>query len=160
MKTDSRHDGRGRRPFFELPSAWEALTGNVIGAAMDVHTALGPGLLERLYEDAMAHELGLRGISFQRQLDVVIPYKSIQLRGQRIDLIVENLVVVELKAVDAVADTHLAQLVSFMRASNTPLGLLINFNVASLKNGIYRRINERAFPPEIRIPKSFTTQPF
>lgn len=159
MNDDARQETGGRRGFLELPDAWQALTGRIIGAAMEVHTALGPGLLERLYEDAMAHELSPRGVSFQRQLDVVIPYKSLLLRGQRVDLIAEELVVVELKAVDAVSDTHLAQLVSYMRASNTPLGLLINFNVASLKKGIHRRINERAFPPEIRIPQSFKSSP-
>lgn len=115
---------------------------------MEVHTILGPGLLERMYEDALVYELGLRGLSVEQQFPIRIRYKEIDLSQQRLDLVVERLVVVELKAVERVSDVFLAQLVSYMRSARLPLGLLINFHTLHLKDGIYRRINHYAIPDQ------------
>lgn len=137
----------------ELPEALNRLSEKVIGCAIEVHRALGPGLLERIYQEAMEHELGLQGLSFGRQVPVTMVYKGVELVGQRLDLVVEKLIVVELKSVESVIDVHLAQLVGYMRAGSYPLGLVINFNVAALRLGIHRRINSRslvsAFPDTV-----------
>lgn len=137
------------RPVFDpdrmgIPDAWNAVTQSVIGAAMKVHSALGPGLLERLYEDALCHELSLRDVEFERQYPIRLQYKGIDLSPQRVDLVVGGLVVVELKSVETVHDIHLAQMLSYMRSADLPLGLLINFNHLMLRDGIHRRINSRA----------------
>jgi GxxExxY protein len=125
-----------------VPDAWNERSGRVIGGAIEVHNALGPGLTERVYEDAMVVELGLRSIEHQRQRPVRLAYKGVPLTEQRLDLVVaEGLLVLELKAVEAVPDHALIQLVSYMRAADAPLGLLINFHAMKLKDGLYRRIN-------------------
>lgn len=124
-----------------VPDAWNRLTESVIGCAMEVHSILGPGLLERLYEEAMCFEMRARGLEFQRQVPVVLKYKSIDLSGQRLDLVVGGLVVIELKSVEAVPDVALAQMASYLRSADLPLGLLLNFNVAHMRDGVYRRIN-------------------
>lgn len=134
-----------------IPPQWNALTERIIGCAMEVHTALGPGLLERIYEDALAHEFFLAGLRFQRQSACRVVYKGVQLSEQVFDLVVDDLVLVELKAVEKVPDAHLATLVSYLRASGKPLGLLINFHAPRLKDGIFRRINPSspAFPNSV-----------
>jgi GxxExxY protein len=114
------------RPVFnpdrlEIPESWNRVTEMVIGAAMEVHSALGPGLLERLYEDALCHELTLRNVQFQRQYPIHLKYKGVGLSAQRVDLVVENLVVVELKSIEAVHDIQLAQMLSYMRSAQLPL---------------------------------------
>ena len=124
----------------EVPESWNRITGEILGAAIEVHRELGPGLLERLYEQALCHELTLRGVRFERQHPIRLSFKGVQLGEQLLDLVVENLVVVELKSVERVHDTHISQLMSYMRSSSLPLGLLVNFNVARLKEGIYRRV--------------------
>ena len=111
---------------------------------MEVHTALGPGLLERLYEDALEHELRRSGLAVDRQLPVTIDYKGLAIKGLQLDLVVERLVVVELKVVEKIHDVHKSQLLSYMRAGGFPLGLLINFNTEHLRDGIVRRINASA----------------
>jgi len=142
-----------------IPAAWNDLTRRVIGCAMEVHTHLGPGLVERLYEDALDYELRRAGIAFARQHPVRVRYKEIVLSEQRLDLFFPDLLVVEIKAVEHVPDIHLAQLVSYLRSADVPLGLLINFNAMRLKDGIFRRINPystaiRALPPLKRSPPS------
>ena len=138
---------RSRRPPFEedpdIPAEWNGLTERVIGCAMEVHTVLGPGLLERLYEEAMCYELDRAGIPYQRQFAFRVPYKDTVLSEQRMDLLVAGRLIVELKAREGVTDGHLAQLVSYMRSARLPLGLLINFNVTHLRDGIWRRVNSR-----------------
>jgi GxxExxY protein len=124
----------------ELPEELNAISERIIGAAIEVHRALGPGLLERLYEDALVYELGLCGLGVERQVPVRMRYKELELVGQRLDLVVAGTVVLELKATDTVADVHKAQLLGYMRAGRYPLGLLINFNVPLLHNGIHRRV--------------------
>src|SRR5271154_4528426 len=116
-----------------------ALTGAIIGAAIEVHKLLGPGLLESTYEECLAREFELRGIHYDRQKAVPVVYKDVKLDcGYRIDLVVEGQVVVELKAVENLAKIHEAIVLTYLRLSGCRIGLLINFNVLTLKEGIRR----------------------
>jgi len=126
--------------FVPSPAEAERLGKIIIGAAIEVHRHLGAGFLERVYEDAFCHELELRGIRFERQKEVTVPYKDILISGQRMDLLVGGQVIVELKAVDAIAPIHEAQLLSYLRATELRLGYIINFNVPRLKDGIKRMV--------------------
>jgi len=117
------------------------LTRQIIGAAIEVHRHLGPGLLESAYETCLAYELGQLGLSIERQKSLPLIYKEIRLdQGYRIDLLVEQKVVVEIKVVDKVTPVHEAQVLSYLRFSRCQVGLLLNFNVKLLKNGIRRFI--------------------
>jgi GxxExxY protein len=117
------------------------VTQKVIGAAIEVHRMLGPGLLESAYEQCLCREMALRGIPFQRQVHLPVDYKGIHVDCcYRLDLLVEESVVVEVKSVSAIEPVHEAQLFTYMRLGGWQLGLLINFNVTMLKNGIRRRI--------------------
>jgi len=117
------------------------ITGDVIGAAIEVHRSLGPGLLESAYQECLARELVLRQIPFERQRPLPLEYKGIRLEcGYRIDLLVAGAVVVEIKSVEAIAPVHEAQLITYLRLGGWKVGLLINFNVVVLKNGICRRV--------------------
>ena len=122
----------------DVPQQLNALTHEVIGAAIEVHRSLGPGFLESVYEEALCMELYDRDIAFQRQHEVTVRYKERTVGTGRVDLIIRETIVVELKAVDALAPIHTAQLLSYLRVTGYPLGLLINFNVATLKDGIRR----------------------
>lgn len=118
---------------------FEKLSGEIIGSAIEVHKTLGPGLLESAYEECLAYELKQKNISFERQKEMPIKYKEIRLDcGYRIDLVVENSIIVELKSVDNFAPVHTAQILIYMRLAKIKIGLLINFNVTVLKNGIKR----------------------
>jgi GxxExxY protein len=118
-----------------------ALTEQIIGAAIEVHRELGPGLLESAYEAALAHELHLSGINFERQKEMPVRYKGFLIEvGYRIDLLIENQVVVELKAVAEMNPIFEAQLITYLKLSGRRVGLLINFNVPKLKDGLIRRI--------------------
>jgi GxxExxY protein len=118
------------------------LSKKVIGAAIEVHKELGPGLLESVYEDCLKTELLMQGIYHQSQVDVPLIYKGVDTgKSFRIDLFVENTLIVELKAVDALKPVHEVQLVTYLKLADKPIGLLINFNVPVLKDGIKRRIN-------------------
>ena len=111
-------------------------------ATFEVHVALGPGLLESAYEAALLHELRLAGLRVQNQVALPMVYKDIQLdAGYRLDLWVESKVIVELKTVDAVLDVHHMQLLTYLKLSGSKLGLLINFNVARIKDGMFRKVN-------------------
>lgn len=113
----------------------------IIGAAIEVHRHLGPGCLESTYEACLRHELQLRGVGVVKQLKLPIVYKGLHLEeGYRIDLLVADAVVVELKCVDEVLPVHEAQLLSYLKLSGKKVGLLINFNVPVLKDGILRRV--------------------
>ncbi len=117
------------------------ITERVIGAAIEVHRALGPGLLESAYEECLAHELALGGVTFDRQRPLPVEYKGVMLDCEyRLDLLVENTVVVEIKAVSEIEPVHEAQLLTYLRLGGWRVGLLINFNVPVLKNGIRRRV--------------------
>ena len=114
----------------------------VIGAAIEVHKAIGPGLLESAYEACMKHELKLRGLAVESQRVLPIEYKGLKLDcGYRIDLLVESQVVVELKAVHSLEPVHDAQLLTYLKLGGWKLGLLINFNVPLLKQGVRRMVN-------------------
>lgn len=118
------------------------ITGEIIGCCIEIHKELGPGLLESAYEECLAYELSNSGLFFERQKPLPIRYKEIQIEyGYRMDFIVENQVVVELKSVEIINNVHTAQILTFMRFSEMNAGLLINFNVSVLKNGIKRFIN-------------------
>ena len=120
----------------------ENITEIIIGAAIDVHRTLGPGLLESAYQECLLFELKSKGLSVQKQLALPIIYKSVKLdHGYRIDLLVENKVVIELKTVESFTDVHEAQILTYMKLGNYPLGLLINFHTKLLKNGLRRFIN-------------------
>lgn len=110
----------------------------VIGAAIEVHRALGPGYLENVYEEALYYEIQLRGVPCERQVKVSVRYKEHSVGEGRLDLLVAKLLPVELKAVDALAPIHQAQLLSYLKMTGLQLGLLINFNVTLLKQGIKR----------------------
>lgn len=117
------------------------LTEAVIGAAIEVHRVLGPGLLESVYERCLSHELNLKGIEHVRQMPLPVIYKGIPLDADlRLDIVIPGQLVLELKAVDAVLPIHEAQLLTYLKLSGIRLGLLINFNVPLLKDGIKRRI--------------------
>ena len=119
----------------------ESLTEQVIGAAIEVHRHLGPGLLESVYEECMYEELRLRGIPFRCQIEHPVTYKGIQTGGKyRIDLIVADEVLVELKSVERILGVHEAQLLTYLKLTGKRVGLLINFNVAALHRGILRRV--------------------
>jgi GxxExxY protein len=118
------------------------LSNQIIAAAIEVHRALGPGLLESAYESCMCQELGLKNISFKRQVPLSIEYKGLKLEcAYRIDLLVENLVVVELKAVDSLLPIHEAQLLTYLKLTNIWLGMLINFDIPLVKDGVKRIVN-------------------
>ena len=115
------------------------LTGKIIGDAIEVHRALGPGLLESAYEACLTYELRLRGLKVESQKPLPLIYKNVMLEcGYRLDIVVENQVIIEIKTVNSIAPIHEAQLLSYLKLSNCKIGLLINFNVIVLKDGIRR----------------------
>lgn len=119
----------------------EKLTEKIIGAAIEVHKELGPGLLESAYEACLCHELKVRGIPFQHQVDLPVRYKGIQIDcGYRIDILVDDTVVVELKAVTEISPVHESQLLTYLKLTKRHVGLLINFHVPVLKDGISRMV--------------------
>ena len=119
----------------------DVLTEQIIGAAIQVHRELGPGLLESVYEACLCHELSLNGLKIERQKTVPISYKGIRLdTGYRLDMIVENKVIVEIKAVSELLPVHEAQLLSYLKQIGGGRGLLINFNVKLLKHGLRRLV--------------------
>ncbi|MCE7042099.1 GxxExxY protein [Dyadobacter sp. CY312] len=118
------------------------LTGEIIGCCIEIHRELGPGMLESAYEECLAYELTKAGLLFERQKPIPIRYKEIDIEyGYRMDFVVENLVVVELKSVEAISSVHTAQILTYMKFAEMDAGLLINFNVSMLKNGIKRFLN-------------------
>lgn len=115
--------------------------GTVIGTAIEVHRVLGPGFLEAVYEEAMAIELGLRGVPFERQKRFNVPYKGHSIGEGRVDFLVQNSLIVELKAAEKLLTIHQAQLMSYLKATQCRLGLLINFHERLLKDGIRRVVH-------------------
>tara|TARA_R110002050_G_scaffold104052_5_gene213273 strand:- start:39446 stop:39823 length:378 start_codon:yes stop_codon:yes gene_type:complete len=121
---------------------YNKITENIIGAAIEVHKALGPGLLESAYQECLFYELKSLGYSVKKEIAQPITYKDIKLdHGYRIDLLVENKIVIELKTVEKFTDVHSAQILTYMKLGDYPIGLLLNFHTKLLKNGIKRFIN-------------------
>jgi GxxExxY protein len=119
------------------------ISGKIIGAAIEAPRILGPGLLESIYEDVLCHELHLRGLQFKRQQSVPIPYKGIKLGSDlRLDLLVEDKVIVDLKAKEKLSRIDKPKLLSYLRLSDKHLGLIINFHVEVLRDGIFRVVNK------------------
>ena len=118
------------------------ITCEIIGAAIKVHRKLGPGLLESAYEECLCRELALNGLRFERQKALPVSYKGVQLEcGYRLDVVVEERLIVELKTVKELLPVHSAQLLTHLKQSGLPIGLLVNFSVAVLKNGLKRVVN-------------------
>ncbi len=127
----------------------DSITRQIIGAAIEVHRCLGPGLLESAYEACLAYELRQIGLKVEQQKPLPITYKDVKLDcGYRLDLVVEDSVVVEVKAVERLAPIHDAQLLSYLRIAEKRVGLIINFHVRVLKNGLKRIVND--FPDSAR----------
>jgi len=117
----------------------DPLTGKVIGFAIEVHRNLGPGLLESTYQQCLAHELHINGVNFKKEIPLPVEYKDVRLDcGYRIDMLVEDRLIIELKAVKQLSDIHTAQILTYMKLAKISTGLLINFNVKRLKDGIKR----------------------
>ena len=134
-------DVRLRRNLFIMHE--NEISEKIIGSAIEVHRILGPGLLESVYEDALCHELHLRGLQFKRQESVPIPYKGIKLGTDlRLDLLVEDKVIVDLKAKEELSTIDKPKLLTYLRLSDKHLGLIINFHVEVLCNGIFRVVNK------------------
>lgn len=130
MELEARKGDEGAR---------ERLSGRVIGCALEVHRALGPGLLESAYEQCLAHELTRAGLNFQRQKSMPVNYKARNLDcGYRLDFLVEDRLILELKSVEKITELHRAQLLSYLRLSGLRCGLLLNFNSLRLKDGLVR----------------------
>jgi GxxExxY protein len=126
----------------------ERITEAIIGAAIEVHRQLGPGLLESAYEACLYREITQRGLNVTRQVGLPVEYKGAKVDcGYRLDLVVEGEVVVELKAVESLLPIHNAQLITYLKLSGYPIGLLINFNVTMLRNGLRRLVNNHHRPP-------------
>jgi len=125
-----------------IPQDIERMATVAVDAAFSVHTELGPGLLETAYEGCFAHELDLRGVSYQRQLPVPLNYKGKLIEvGFRADVLVEQRLLIELKAVEELVPVHQAQVITYLKLLHLPLGLLINFNTVLIKDGIRRILN-------------------
>ncbi len=131
----------------------DQITENIIGAAIEVHRALGPGLLESAYEACLTFKLAQRGLKVEQQKPLPVVYRDVKLDcGYRLDLLVEEAVIVEGKAIDRLIPIHQAQLLSYLKLSGCKVGLLINFNVRVLKDGIRRVVND--FPDSLHSPRA------
>jgi GxxExxY protein len=119
------------------------LSSKIIGAAIEVHKTLGPGLLESAYEECLCHELSLQGLLFEKQKPLSVDYKGKKLHcGYRLDIVVEKEVIIELKSCEKVEPIHKAQLLTYLKLSGLNLGLILNFNVSLMRDGIVRIVNE------------------
>ena len=119
------------------------LSSRIIGAAIEVHKALGPGLLESAYEECICYELSIGGLSLERQKPLAVQYKGISLDcGYRLDVVVEDAIILELKSCEKIEPIHKAQLLTYLKLSEIKLGLLLNFNVTLMREGIVRIVNE------------------
>jgi GxxExxY protein len=129
----------------QLDEKTEILIRNIIGAAIDVHRELGPGYLEKVYEQAMALELKYRGLAYATQVPVAVYYKGEKIRGQVLDMVVEGKVILELKSVEILLPIHEAQILSYLKSTDLPAGLLINFKEKLVKDGIKRFVKTKHY---------------
>jgi len=127
----------------ESPTPFESdpLTGRIIGSAIEVHRIIGPGLIESIYENALCHELSLRGMSYEQQIETDVFYKGKVIKGQRIDLIIESEIVIEVKSVSRVHEVVFAQILSYLKVTGLKRGLILNFGEKRLVDGIRRVSN-------------------
>jgi GxxExxY protein len=138
LNAEDAKDAKGRKRTVHP----NEISREIVSAALRVHSALRPGLLEKAYEHCLAFELSSRGLQVSRQVPLPVVYRDVRLDfGYKLDLVVNSVVVVEIKAVEAIAPVHKAQLLSYLRMSGKPLGLIINFNVTHLREGIKRVVN-------------------
>jgi GxxExxY protein len=138
-KTERHEDERGR--IDAIPDRAEQIATQIVDAAVKVHKTLGPGLLESVYEVCLCHELAIRDIAFRKQLDLPICYEGMRLEsGLRIDILVDNCVVLELKTVEKFLPVHEAQLLTYLKLTGHRIGFLLNFNVPIMKHGIKRLV--------------------
>jgi GxxExxY protein len=138
LRTPEGAEGKHRR---DTGARKDPLTEKVVGAAIEVHRALGPGLLESAYEECLCHELSIQGVQFERQREVPVEYKGVKLDcGYRLDLLVEAKLIVELKASERILPVHEAQLLTYLRLLGLRRGLILNFGTAVLKDGIKRMV--------------------
>ena len=128
------------RSFAPIPEDTERIGKALLDAAVEVHRHLGPGFLERIYKDPLCHELSLRDVPFESQKPVRVSYKGVPIGDQRIDLLIADKVIAELKATESILPIHEAQLLSYLKATNLRLGFIINFKVRLLKHGIKRMV--------------------
>ena len=120
---------------------YEELTERILGSVIEVHKVLGPGLMESAYEECLCHELNLRDLQFERQMTVPVSYKGVSLDcGYKLDLLIENTVILELKCVERITSVHEAQLLTYMKLLTKPVGFIINFNVPVMRAGIVRKV--------------------
>ena len=120
---------------------YEELTERILGAVIEVHKVLGPGLMESAYEECLCHELNLRDLQFERQMTVPVSYKGVSLDcGYKLDLLIENTVILELKCVERITSVHEAQLLTYMKLLTKPVGFIINFNVPVMRAGVVRKV--------------------
>ena|ERR1044071_5325007 len=125
----------------KIPLEYRDVTDGIIGAAIEVHRNLGPGLLESCYAACLAYELSSRQIPFRKEVELAVPYKEVRLDcGYRLDFVVADLVLVELKSIEQIMHVHEAQLLTYLKLSGLKVGLLLNFNVSLLRDGILRRV--------------------
>jgi len=158
MRMDLEIAEKSKTARFEV--ADNRLTDKIIGAAIEVHRTLGPGLLESAYQECMCFELSQLGLEFQRQVELPVRYKGVNLDcGYRIDLIVEGAVIVELKTVSELLPVHSSQLLTYLKLSDKPIGLLINFNVTVLKRGLKRVVNHYVGQIPDTAPDSLSSSP-
>ena len=121
---------------------YQNLTGNILESVYQVHTSLGPGLLESAYETCLYYELQNKQLHVERQVPLPLIYKGVQLdAGYRVDLMIENKIILELKSVESIHPLHIAQVITYLKLSSTPIGFVLNCNVPSMKNGIKRVVN-------------------
>lgn len=140
MEPQSRRDAKRVEPSLAL----NHVSGQIVDATFAVHTVLGPGLLESVYEQCLLHEFAMRGLSCDRQVALPIAYRGVQINaGLRMDLVVNQMIVVEVKAIEKVLAVHEAQLLTYLKLSHHQVGLLINFHVARIKDGIRRLVLSR-----------------
>jgi len=144
--------------FLETPSHVNEIARRLIEAAVEVHRHLGPGYAESVYENALAVELGLRGIPFERQAGFRVDYKGREVGEGRLDLLIEGILIVELKAVDRFTEVHASQALAYLKATGHPLALLINFNVPVLMRGVKRIVRNRAITHEEGTTRAIESQ--
>ena len=125
----------------KLDNETEELATVIIGAAIEVHRELGPGYMEKVYENALSVELKIRGIDHALQVPVAVMYKDVKVQGQILDMVIGEKIILELKTVSELVKAHESQIISYLKSTGMPLGFLINFNSSLLKNGIKRFIN-------------------